>query len=104
MNAGNLLAEYIASCPAPVPAKVKGHLAKVIKELLDTGTHPGHVRAGLALWGEKALSPSLLPSMVHQAINARPAHTARAGHTAARSPHQPFTNPADARAYYEGDL
>ncbi|MEV0536474.1 hypothetical protein [Kitasatospora sp. NPDC050463] len=104
VNAGTLLAEYIAGCPAPVPAKVKGHLAKVIKELLDTGTHPDHVRAGLALWGEKALSPSLLPSMVHQALNARPAHTARSGHTAARSPYQAFTNPADARAYFEGEL
>ncbi|MEU9129234.1 hypothetical protein AB0D08_14205 [Kitasatospora sp. NPDC048540] len=104
VNAGTLLAEYISGCPAPVPAKVKGHLAKVIKELLDTGTRPDHVRAGLALWGEKALSPGLLPSMVHQALNARPAHTAHTGHTAARSPYQPFTNPADARAYFEGDL
>ncbi|MFJ5882931.1 hypothetical protein [Kitasatospora cineracea] len=104
VNAGDLVAEYVATCPKPVPANVQGHLGKVIKGLLDGGTNADDIRAGLRLYAAKPMSPSVLPSMVHEAINAQPAGTTRTGHSAARSPYQPFANPADARAYYEGDL
>ncbi|WP_405360760.1 hypothetical protein OG535_20875 [Kitasatospora sp. NBC_00085] len=104
VNAGDLVAEYVATCPKPVPANVRGHLGKVIKDLLDGGTSDDDIRAGLQLYAAKPMSPSVLPSMVHEAINAQPAGPARAGHSAARSPYRPFANPADARDYYEGDL
>ncbi|MFJ4680678.1 hypothetical protein [Kitasatospora sp. NPDC088783] len=104
VNAGDLVAEYVASCPKPVPANVRGHLGKVIKGMLDGGTSDDDIRAGLRLYAAKPMSPSVLPSMVHEAINAQPAGTTRTGHSAARAPYQPFANPADARAYYEGDL
>ncbi|WP_030459206.1 hypothetical protein [Kitasatospora sp. NRRL B-11411] len=104
VNAGDLVAEYVASCPKPVPANVRGHLGKVIKDLLDGGTGADDIRAGLRLYSAKPMSPSVLPSMVHEAINAQPAGATRTGHSAARAPYQPFANPADARAYYEGDL
>ncbi|GAA2156088.1 MULTISPECIES: hypothetical protein [Kitasatospora] len=104
VNAGDLLAEYVAGCPKPVPANVRGHLGKVIKDLLDGGTSDDDIRAGLRLYAAKPMSPSVLPSMVHEAINAQPAAPSRAGQSAARAPYRPFANPADARDYYEGDL
>ena len=104
VNAGDLVAEYVAGCPKPVPANVRGHLGKVIKDLLDGGTSDDDIRAGLRLYAAKPMSPSVLPSMVHEAINAQPAGATRAGHSAARAPYRPFANPADARDYYEGDL
>ncbi|MFI9270222.1 hypothetical protein ACIGXM_05850 [Kitasatospora sp. NPDC052896] len=104
VNAGALLAEYVASCPRPVPDDVKGHLGKKIKGLLAEGYSGDDIRAGLRLFAARPLSPNLLPSMVNEVINAQPTVPARAGHSAARSPYQPFANPADARDYYEGDL
>ncbi|MEU6234175.1 hypothetical protein [Kitasatospora sp. NPDC047058] len=104
VNAGDLVAEYVAGCPKPVPGGVRGHLGKVIKDLLDGGTGADDIRAGLRLYAAKPMSPSVLPSMVHEAINAQPAAPSRAGHGAARAPYQPFANPADIRDYYEGDL
>ncbi|MFD5435821.1 hypothetical protein ACFWJ4_27210 [Kitasatospora sp. NPDC127067] len=104
VNAGDLVAEYVAGCPKPVPANVRGHLGKVIRDLLDGGTGGDDIRAGLRLYAAKPMSPSVLPIMVHEAINAQPAGASRAGQGAARAPYRPFANPADVRDYYEGDL
>lgn len=66
-----------------------------MKKLLDEGISPDHIRAGLALQHTKGLHASLLPSLVHEAMNAAPAATA---------PHQPWTNPTDTAAAYGGEL
>lgn len=101
MTAHDLLAEYVRSCRKSPPAKVRGHLGKVISDLLAEGYSADDIRAGLARYQARPLSPSLLPDMVHEAINAQPA---AARQTAARAQHQPFTNPGDALAYYGGEL
>ncbi|BFV57952.1 hypothetical protein KCMC57_up30560 [Kitasatospora sp. CMC57] len=80
---------------------MRGHLAKVISSLLAENFTEDEIRAGLARYQARPLSPSLLPDMVHEAINAQPA---AARQSAARAQHQPFTNPGDALAYYGGEL
>ena len=101
VTAHDLLAEYVRNCRKRPPAKVRGHLGKVISDLLGEGYSADDIRAGLARYQARPLSPSLLPDMVHEAINAQPA---AARQSAARAQHQPFTNPGDALAYYGGEL
>jgi len=74
--------------------EVRGHLGKIIKSLLDQGVAPDRIHAGLLRYWHKPLSPSVLPSMVHEADNPRAAAV-----PAARQPHHAWTNPANADAY-----
>jgi hypothetical protein len=61
-----LLAEWIEHCPEPPPGRVKGHIAKEIKNMLDEGIPYERVRSGLAAWQQRGLHPSTLPSVVHE--------------------------------------
>lgn len=81
-TAQTVLAEYLDWCLArqqPVPTRVKGHLAKEIKQLLDDGFDVRTVKLGLAHWHEKGAHPSALASFAQQA--ARPASSAAGGAT-----------------------
>lgn len=65
-TAQTLLAEWIDHCHTPPPARVRGHVARELKTLLDEG-HPHHrVREALIEWNRRGLHPSTLPSVLHE--------------------------------------
>lgn len=61
-----LLGEWIDHCTEPPPGRVKGQIAKEIKNMLDEGIPYERVRQGLAAWQKRGLHPSTLPSVVHE--------------------------------------
>jgi hypothetical protein len=87
VTARTLVAEWIDHMPKRPPGDVIGQTSKKLKQLLDEGIDPQDVRRGLALWAQKGLHPSALPSVVNQVMQA--AHSAgnvipmRAGHNLA---------------------
>lgn len=89
--------------PAP-PSDVIGHLGRIIKKLLDEGIAPTHIRAGLANFTANPKHPSVLTSMVNEAMNARPGGLARPGIRPNVPAHQAWTNPANASAAYAEEL
>lgn len=97
-SAKHLLAEYVAACAHRPPEKVLGHLGREVHQLLREGIAVGHLRAGLDRLRTKGLSPSVLPSLVNEAMNATPTGAGP------RPPHRAWTNPADVEAAYGGDL
>ncbi|MER6307810.1 hypothetical protein ACWC2K_04510 [Streptomyces chattanoogensis] len=95
VSAKQLIGEYVAACAHRPPEKVLGHLGREVNQLLGEGIAPDHVRAGLERLRTKGLSPSVLPSLVNEAMNAT---------QPARAAHRPWTNPTDVEAAYGGDL
>ncbi|WP_030957820.1 hypothetical protein [Streptomyces sp. NRRL S-378] len=93
-----MVAEYAAACPNRPPSAVLGQLARSVAKLLDDGIASAHIRTGLVRLREKALHPSVLPSLVNEAMN--PAQKQVPG----RHAHQTYANPADAEAAYGGAL
>ncbi|WP_457541539.1 hypothetical protein [Streptomyces filamentosus] len=91
----DLIGEYVAGCPHRPPQDVLSHLGREVKKLLDEGIAPDHIRAGLDRHRTKGLHASLLPSLVHEAMNAAPITTA---------PHHAWTNPTNTAAAYGGEL
>lgn len=65
-TAQTLLGEWLDHCPEPPPGRVKGQIAKEIKNMLDEGISYERVRAGLAAWQQRKVHPSVLPSIVHE--------------------------------------
>ncbi len=65
----DLLAWFIdASKGAVIPKRVKGQLARAIKDLLDEGISADNVQAGLGrLLDRKLVQPELLPHLVMEA-------------------------------------
>ncbi|MFE2323906.1 hypothetical protein ACFXD5_08330 [Streptomyces sp. NPDC059385] len=97
-TAQQLVAEYAAACEKRPPEKVLGHVGREIGKLLHEGIDPNHIRAGVDRMRLKSLYPSLLPSLVNEAMNP-PQATA-----GARRAPRPYTNPVDAEAAYGGQL
>ncbi len=95
VSARQLIGEYAAACTHPPPKDVMGHLGREVRKLLDEGIDPAHIRSGLERHRAKGLHASLLPSLVHEAMNATPATSAA---------HRPWTNPADITAAYGEEL
>lgn len=95
VSARQLIAEYAAACTHRPPKDVLGHLGREVRSLLAEGISPTHIRAGLERQRAKGLHPSVLPSVVHEVMNATPS-----------SPpvHRPWTNPKDVAAAYGGEL
>ncbi|MEU9027425.1 hypothetical protein AB0D46_07800 [Streptomyces sp. NPDC048383] len=93
-----LVGEYAAACGKRPPESVLGHVGREIGKLLREGIDPEHVRAGVERMRVKSLHPSVLPSLVNEAMNPPQATTG------ARRPPQPYTNPVDAEAAYGGQL
>lgn len=100
-SAQALLAEYIAACPSRPPAKVLGHLGREVKQLLAEGIDPHHVRAGLERFRAKPMHPSVLASIVNEAMNAGGTGLARPEIRPSVRGHTAWTNPVDASAYAE---
>ncbi|MFE7114186.1 hypothetical protein ACFU99_02020 [Streptomyces sp. NPDC057654] len=96
VSARQLTGEFVAACAHRPPEKLLGRLGREVNQLLGEGIAPGHIRAGLERLRTKGLSPSVLPSLVNEAMNADP--------PAARAAHRPWTNPADVESAYGGDL
>ncbi|MFB6557465.1 hypothetical protein ACFCYH_00900 [Streptomyces sp. NPDC056400] len=100
-----LMAEYLRGCPGGrPPKKVLGHLGKEIRSLLDEGYGPDVLRPALERLRAKGLNPSVLPSLVNELLNARPAQSSNsspssasgAGLWASASPaYTPYFNPTE---------
>ncbi|RMI46725.1 hypothetical protein [Streptomyces triticirhizae] len=100
-----LIAEYVAGCAHRPPKQVVGHLARQVGALLDEGVDPGAVRAGLERFRQRPMHPSVLPSLVNEALNP-PADGGGLGRPRSVSTvprHVAWTNPVDPAAY-EGEL
>jgi len=83
-TAATLIAEWINACNgAKPPDRVKGQVARLLGELIAEGQPYDAVRAGLARWHDKRLSPSLLPSVVHEVAQGPPRATARPSNVSA---------------------
>ncbi|BFP56437.1 hypothetical protein SCMC78_62440 [Streptomyces sp. CMC78] len=104
VSAKGLLGEYVAGCDQRPPSDVIGHLGRITKKLLDEGIAPDHIRAGLANFAANPKHPSVLTSMVNEAMNARPGGLARPGIRPNVPAHQAWTNPANASAAYAEEL
>ncbi|MFI1577632.1 hypothetical protein [Embleya sp. NPDC020630] len=68
-TASRLIAEHVSACRTRPPKDVVGQTAKLVARLLDEGIAPEAVRAGLERLRAKALHPSVLPSLVNEALN-----------------------------------
>ncbi|GAA2329329.1 hypothetical protein OKJ48_35280 [Streptomyces kunmingensis] len=104
ISAKDLVGEYVAGCDQRPPSDVIGHLGRIIKKLLDEGIAPTYIRAGLANFTANPKHPSVLTSMVNEAMNARPGGLARPGIRPNVPAHQAWTNPANASAAYAEEL
>jgi len=92
VSAKQLLGEYIAACNHRPPDAFLNHLGKQVRKLLDEGIAPAHLQAALERHRAKGLSPGVLPSLVHEVMNASSPATPAA--------HQAWTNPTDVVAAY----
>ncbi|GEC07154.1 hypothetical protein SSP24_48090 [Streptomyces spinoverrucosus] len=96
VSAKQLLGEYIAACNHRPPGAFLNHLGGQVRKLLDEGIAPAHLRAALDRHRAKGLSPGVLPSLVHEVMNAASPATPAA--------HRTWTNPTDVAAAYGDEL
>ena len=75
-TAQDILGAWLNNQATRPPQRVIGHLAKEIKTLLDEGQPYADVLHAVHTWNSKGLSPSLLPSVLHETRNktSRPAN------------------------------
>ena len=104
VSANQLIGEYVAACDVRPPSDVIGHLGRTVKKLLTEGIAPEHIRAGLANFAANPKHPSVLTSMVNEAMNARSGGLARPGIRPNVPAHRAWTNPANAAAAYAEEL
>ncbi|WP_329307088.1 hypothetical protein OG322_27305 [Streptomyces sp. NBC_01260] len=104
VSASQLVGEYVAACEERPPSDVIGHLGRITKKLLGEGIAPEHIRAGLANFAAHPKHPSVLTSMVNEAMNARCGGLARPGNRPNVPAHQAWTNPANAATAYAEEL
>ncbi|MGX1760441.1 hypothetical protein ACWIG5_26590 [Streptomyces lydicus] len=95
VSAKELVREYVSSCSRRPPSNFLGHLGRETKTLLEEGFDAATVRLALERLRAKGLSPSVLPSLVNEHLNAVPATFTGTGG------YRPWTNPADDSAYDE---
>ncbi|MFE2944715.1 hypothetical protein ACFXKG_37605 [Streptomyces sp. NPDC059255] len=104
VSVNQLVGEYIAACDKRPPSDLIGHLGRITKKLLGEGIAPEHIRAGLQNFAANPKHPSVLTSMVNEAMNARSGGLARPGIRPNVPAHQAWTNPANAAAAYAEEL
>ncbi|MEU1776729.1 hypothetical protein ABZ501_27385 [Streptomyces sp. NPDC019922] len=102
--ANQLVGEYITVCDERPPSDVIGHLGRITKKLLGEGIAPEHIRAGLQNFAANPKHPSVLTSMVNEAMNVRSGGLARPGIRPNVPAHQAWTNPANAATAYAEEL
>ncbi|MDQ1009350.1 hypothetical protein QFZ82_003835 [Streptomyces sp. V4I23] len=96
VSAKQLLGEYVAACNHRPPGAFLNHLGGQVRKLLDEGIAPAHLRAALERHRVKGLSPGVLPSLVHEVMNA--------ASSAPPAAHRAWTNPTDVVAAYGDEL
>jgi hypothetical protein len=96
VSAHQLITEYVAACNHRPPDVFLKHLGGEVRKLLDEGVVPAHLRAALERHRAKGLHPSVLPSLVHEVMNAASPATPAA--------HRAWTNPTDVVAAYGDEL
>ncbi|MEU8744920.1 hypothetical protein OH540_07590 [Streptomyces sp. BPPL-273] len=104
VSANQLVGEYVSACDKRPPGDVIGHLGRITKKLLAEGIDPQDIRAGLVKFAANPKHPSVLTSMVNEAMNARPDGLARPGLGPNVRAHRAWTNPIDAAAAYAEEL
>ncbi|NEA56616.1 hypothetical protein G3I60_21370 [Streptomyces sp. SID13666] len=104
VSANQLVGEYVAACDERPPSDVIGHLGRIAKKLLGEGIAPEHIRAGLQHFAANPKHPSVLTSMVNEAMNAPSIGLARPGIRPNVPAHTAWTNPVDAAAAYAEEL
>ncbi|WP_370410885.1 hypothetical protein [Streptomyces fradiae] len=104
VSANQLVGEYVAACDERPPSDVIGHLGRITKKLLGEGIAPEYIRAGLANFAATPKHPSVLTSMVNEAMNARSGGLVRPGIRPTVPAHQAWTNPINAGAAYAEEL
>lgn len=104
VSAQDLIREYVAECNERPPGDVIGHLGRIAKKLLDEGIAPEHIRGGLHRFAANPKHPSVLTSMVNEAMNAASAGLARTESRPNVPGHRAWTNPADPAAAYAEEL
>jgi hypothetical protein len=67
-TAQTLIAEWIDGIGYQPPGRVRGHLSKEIKNLLNEGYEYDQVRTAVIEWNRKGLHPSTLPSILDQVL------------------------------------
>ncbi|MCC3771346.1 hypothetical protein [Streptomyces sp. UNOC14_S4] len=97
VSAKTLIGEYVAACAHRPPERVLGHLGRELNQLLGEGIATEHLRAAMERLRTKGLSPSVLPSLVNEVMNA----TAHQAPARAGGGYTPWMNPADDSAYEE---
>ncbi|MFB6603588.1 hypothetical protein ACFCXR_21945 [Streptomyces noursei] len=103
-SAQDLVREYLAACNERPPGDVIGHLGRIVKKLLGEGISPDHVRGGLQRFAANPKHPSVLTSMVNEAMNASPAGLVRPDSRPNLPGHRAWANPADPAAAYAEEL
>ncbi|MDQ0750212.1 hypothetical protein QF034_004443 [Streptomyces africanus] len=96
VSAKQLLGEYVTACNHRPPDAFLNRLGGQVRRLLDEGVSPTHLRAALERHRAKGLSPSVLPSLVHEVMNA--------GSSATPAAYRAWTNPTDVVAAYGDEL
>ncbi|MFJ4868536.1 hypothetical protein [Streptomyces sp. NPDC088757] len=104
VSANQLVGEYVAACEERPPSDVIGHLGRIAKKLLGEGIAPEHIRVGLANFAANPKHPSVLTSMVNEAMNGRSGDLARPGIRPNVPAYQAWTNPINAAAAYAEEL
>ncbi|MGY4986508.1 hypothetical protein [Streptomyces nigrescens] len=103
-SAQELVGEYVAACNQRPPGDVIGHLGRIAKKLLDEGIAPEHIRGGLRRFATNPKHPSVLTSMVNEAMNASSAGLVRPESRPNLPAHRAWANPADPAAAYAEEL
>ena len=68
-SAQEIVAWWIDRCDQRPPGRIVGQMAKHIKELLDEGFQPVHIRQGIGEWAGRGQHPSSLQSFVSNVAN-----------------------------------
>ncbi|MDF3291908.1 hypothetical protein [Streptomyces silvisoli] len=103
-TAQRLIGEYVAACSNRPPGSVLGHLGREINKMLAEGIDPRHIRAGLERYRVKPMHPSVLASLVNEAMNASGPGLGRPEIRPTVHGHKAWTNPVDAAAAYAEEL
>ncbi|MFI1953142.1 hypothetical protein ACH437_15035 [Streptomyces xinghaiensis] len=103
-SARTLIGEYAAACTERPPNDVLGHLGRKVRQLLDEGIDPQHIRAGLERFRAKPMHPSALPSLVNEAMNTGGGRLVRPEIRPTVPGHTAWTNPVDAATAYAEEL
>ncbi|MEW1660769.1 hypothetical protein [Streptomyces sp. NPDC093707] len=103
-SAQDLVREYVAACNQRPPGDVISHLGRIVKKLLNEGISPEHIQGGLQRFAATPKHPSVLTSMVNEAMNAAPAGLVRPDSRPTLPAHRAWANPADPAAAYAEEL